>query len=328
MTQLDEGDFILFSYEFDGKGGCKPLQGREIDKKIKAKQLAWAHLDANSSQTATWLRENVDYLDSIIIDALLAEETRPRITFFDKGAMVILRGMNLQENAEPEDMISIRLWIDESRIISMRRRPLKAVQDVRDALENGKGPKDAAGFLAFLAQKLFERMQPILFDLTDQIDDAEESLIEGPTREDRLAVNDIRRKALIFKRYISPQKDVMMALRNSDQDWINQTAQRRFQENQDRLTRYLEDLDSIRERAQIIKDEYTTIISDKMNKNTYALSLIAGIFLPLGFLTGLLGINVGGMPGVDNDMAFWIVVGLCVLSGLGFIGLFKLLKWL
>ena len=103
---------------------------------------------------------------------------------------------------------------------------------------------------------------------------------------------------------------------------------RYFQENQERLTRYLEELDSVRERAQIIKEEYTNMLSDRMNRNTYALSLIAGIFLPLGFLTGLLGINVGGLPGVDNPMAFWIVVGLCILSGLGFVGLFKLMKWL
>tara|TARA_B100001750_G_C15519668_1_gene610415 strand:+ start:2229 stop:3215 length:987 start_codon:yes stop_codon:yes gene_type:complete len=328
MTQLNEGNFVLFAYEFDGKGGAKPLTGKEVDKQIKAKKLAWVHLDATASETEPWLRENVDYLDSLIIDALLAEETRPRVTFFGKGAMVILRGMNLQENADPEDMISIRLWIDESRIISLRRRPLKAVQDIRDNLDSGKGPKDAGAFLAMLGQRLFERMQPVLFELGEEIDDIEESMLEDVSSTERQRVNEVRRKALIFKRYISPQKDVMASLRNAEMPWIHAHTTRRFQENQDRLTRYLEDLDSVRERAQIIKEEYTNILSDRMNKNTYALSLIAGIFLPLGFLTGLLGINVGGMPGVNNPLAFWIVVGLCVLCGGAFIGLFKILKWL
>lgn len=328
MTQLNEGNFVLFAYEFDGKGGGIPLAGKDVDKQVKAKKLAWVHLDATAPETEPWLRENVDYLDTLIIDALLAEETRPRVTFFGQGAMVILRGMNLQENADPEDMISIRLWIDESRIISIRRRPLKAVQDIRDVLEAGKGPKDAGSFLALLGQRLFERMQPVLFELVDAIDDVEEAMLTKITATQRQSVNEVRLKALIFKRYISPQKDVMMALRNAEMPWINSHSSRRFQENQDRLTRYLEDLDSVRERAHIIKEEYTTIISDRMNKNTYALSLIAGIFLPLGFLTGLMGINVGGMPGIDNPYAFWIVVGLCILSGTGFVTLFKFLKWL
>jgi len=74
--------------------------------------------------------------------------------------------------------------------------------------------------------------------------------------------------------------------------------------------RYVEELDAIRERAQIIKDELANIIVDRLNKNTYVLSVIAAIFLPLGFLTGLLGINVGGIPGVGNPTAFTV---FCIL---------------
>jgi zinc transporter len=325
---MDTGDFIQFAYEFDGKGNGKRLQGEAVAKQVKAKKLAWVNLDGNNPETAQWLDENIDYLDPIIIDALLAVETRPRISFIKNGIMIILRGMNLQANADPEDMISIRLWVDENRIISVQRRPLKAVGDVCDALEKGSGPSNSADFIAILAQRLFERMQPVLFEIAEELDDAEENIIENATPEIRQQVSRIRRRALIFKRYLTPQKDVMLALRNAEISWIDDHHTRRFQENQDRLTRYLEDLDTMRERAQIIKEEHSAIISDRMNRNMYALSIIAGVFLPLGFLTGLLGINVGGMPGVDNPHAFWVVVGLCALSGLGFIGLFKLLKWL
>lgn len=325
---MNEGDFVLFSYDFDGKGGGKPLFGDDIHNTIKSKKLAWVHLDATHPQTPKWINEHIDYLDPIIINALLAEETRPRITYFEKGAMIILRGMNFNDNADPEDMVSIRLWIDEHRVISIQRRPLIAIRDIRDALEKSKGPKDAGSFLGMLCQKLFERMQPVLFELSEKSDELEENMLEGMSPEIRHAINDIRKKSLIFKRHLSPQKDVMLSLRNSDLPWVNDRHNRVFQENQDRLMRYLEELDTVRERAQIIKEEYVAIQADKMNKNTYALSIIAGIFLPLGFLTGLLGINVGGMPGVDNPMAFSIVIILCVLCGAGFIGLFKLLKWI
>ena len=103
---------------------------------------------------------------------------------------------------------------------------------------------------------------------------------------------------------------------------------RRFQESLDRIVRYTEDLDAIRERAQIVKDELANALTDKMNKNTYVLSVVAAIFLPLGFLTGLLGINVGGMPGADNELAFWFVSCLCIVFSALQIALFKFLKWL
>lgn len=92
---------------------------------------------------------------------------------------------------------------------------------------------------------------------------------------------------------------------------IETIHRRQLHENQDRLTRYVEDLDAVRERAQIVKDELANALTNKMNRNTYVLSIVAAIFLPLGFLTGLLGINVGGIPGVDNDAAFWVVSATC-----------------
>ena len=61
---------------------------------------------------------------------------------------------------------------------------------------------------------------------------------------------------------------------------------------------------------------------------TYMLTVVAGIFLPLGFLTGLLGINVGGMPGVDDPRAFWEVVFLCAAVLAGLLILFRRLRWL
>jgi zinc transporter len=90
----------------------------------------------------------------------------------------------------------------------------------------------------------------------------------------------------------------------------------------------VEDLDSGRERASIVQDELTTRLSEKMNRNMYVLSVIAGIFLPLSLLTGLLGINVGGIPGDKWPWAFTVVtIGLFVVGFVEYF-LFRRLKWI
>ena len=58
-------------------------------------------------------------------------------------------------------------------------------------------------------------------------------------------------------------------------------------------------------------EEVLSQLSAQMNERMYVMSIVAALFLPLGFFTGLLGINVGGIPGVNNEAAFWIVSGLC-----------------
>lgn len=319
---------ILHAFSVDGQGGGKMLRGAAISKHIRSTALAWVHLDANIPETRGWLEKEIAYLDEIILDALLAEETRPRILEFDRGALLILRGVNLNENAEPEDMVSIRLWADEHRIISIQRRNLKAVHDIKSKLEQGTGPKNTAEFLTGLITRLFDRMEPVLAGLDEQADTVEERVMETPDADERRDIIDLRRQAILLRRYMLPQRDVIAHLRVSDLPWIAPDHKRRLQENLDRITRYLEDLDTVRERAQIIKDELTNALSDQMNKNLYMLSLVAAIFLPLGFLTGLLGINVGGIPGADHSGAFYIFCGLLLLVVTAQILIFRALKWL
>lgn len=319
---------IIHAFEFDSNGSCAHISDLKVaSQKLKNEQLAWVHLDANNEKTKSWLETELSYLDPFIVGALLADETRPRVTEIGDGAIIILRGVNLNEQEAPEDMVSIRLWVDQHRIISVQKRPLKAILDINEKMKAGKGPADAGQFVAMLISKLFERIEPVISNLDDRTDDVEEKILDFAGLSLRESIVDIRKKAIILRRYMAPQKDAIGQLRHTDLPWINPASKRQMQESYDRVLRYVEDLDAIRERAQIVKDELANILSDRINKNMYILSVIAAIFLPLGFLTGLLGINVGGIPGSENINAFWIfclILGITVATQ---VYVFKKLKW-
>jgi zinc transporter len=326
MTQ-SKADPYLFACAFDGKGGAVPLEGDAVAKTVQSPKLAWAHFDANHAKARHWLRHEIDYLDPLIVDGLLVEETRPRFLQVGEGVLLILRGVNLNENAQAEDMISIRRWADAHRIISVQKRQLRAVDDIKEAFAQNKGPVDTSDFLCTLIERLFDRMGPILTSLNEQADDIEEQILEDANHDLRQAIVDTRRKAIIFRRYMAPQRDAIGQLRMADLNWLSELNRRHLQESYNVITRYVEDLEAVRERAQIVKDELATLLADRLNKNLYVLSVVAAIFLPLGFLTGLFGINIGGMPGVDDSAAFWIFSGaLAVIVALE-VAIFKYLKW-
>ena len=137
----------------------------------------------------------------------------------------------------------------------------------------------------------------------------------------------MRKAAIILRRYIAPQKDVMNQMRYSDISWLNSKNSRKLQESQDTLLRCIEELDAIRERSQVVKDELVNALSDRLNRNLYVISVVTAIFLPLGFLTGLFGINIGGMPGVDSENAFLIFSSVLAVIVLVQIVLFRFFKW-
>jgi zinc transporter len=215
----------------------------------------------------------------------------------------------------PEDMVSIRLWIDPHRIISLQRRKLKAVGDLAANIEAGQGPVDCAGFITMLIGLLFARMAPAVTSLGEEMDDIEEDVLDGSANALREQIVSIRKKAIIFKRYMAPQRDLITNLLETKIDWFADRNHHHMIEAHDNITRFVEELDSVRERSQVISDEVTNILTERLNKNMYALSVVAAIFLPLGFLTGLLGINIGGIPGAENPQAFVVFCGMLGAGG-------------
>ncbi len=320
-------EHILFAYSLDGNGGGTPVPVAEISKHMQGEAPVWIHVEARNPDTRTWLENEIPDLDPLIIQALLAEGTRPRLAQIDEGILLILRGVNLNENASPEDMISIRLWVDKHRIITARTGYLKTVRDIEGRLKNGKGPKDPGEFICMLTARLFERMEPVLSDLNELTDNLEEKVLDDADASLREAIIDVRMKAIIFRRYMAPQRDTINQLHIAEIDWFNDDHRRHLWESYNHVSRYIEDLDAIRERSQIVKDELSNILTDKLNRNMYILSVIAAVFLPLGFLTGLLGINVGGIPGADNPYAFWVFSALLGTIVILQVLIFKRLKW-
>ncbi|MEC9235616.1 MAG: CorA family divalent cation transporter, partial [Pseudomonadota bacterium] len=97
---MTQDHHIIFSLAFNGHGGGVDLtEDAQIAAALREQKLAWVHLDATHDDTREWLHEHVPYLDDIILDALLAEETTPRIIEHGTGCLMILRGVNLNANA-------------------------------------------------------------------------------------------------------------------------------------------------------------------------------------------------------------------------------------
>lgn len=326
MTDRQE-KHILASQKIHGDGHGSCVSGDALAQELEADNLAWVHLDGNKDETRHWLEKEISYLDPYIVHALMEDETRPRVTQIGDGCLIILRGVNLDDVECMEDMVSIRLFIDSQRIISVERRHVAAIRLIDKDLKAGTGPKDATDFLLQLITHLVERFQLVLSDLDEKTDDIEEAILETVDANLRKDIIDVRKKSIVFRRHLSPQRDAISQLRLADLTWLDERARRQLQERHNHTVRYVEELDAIRERAQIVKDEIASLIADKLNKNTYVLSVIAAIFLPLGFLTGLLGINIGGIPGSDNPAAFAAFCVMLIILVAAQIWIFKKLKW-
>lgn len=312
---------------FDGNGGAKKISFEELDNYNSEMGLLWVHFDYTQKESIDWIT-NKSNLDSIIVDALLSQVTRPRTTILNDSVLLALRGINLNPNSDPEDMISIRLYVSKNIIISTKKRDLFSVNDILEYLKEGVGPKNSSEFLIELTNRLTERMEDYILDLEDRTSSLEELSIESSNSNLRNNISQIKRESISLKRYLSPQKEAIYKLYEQKISWLEEYEKIQLREINHRLIKYIEDLDSIKDKLSLIQEEISNNLSEQLNQRMYVLSIISAIFLPLGFLTGLLGINVGGIPGAENNFSFYIfTIFLATIVGIQ-LYIFKKKRWL
>lgn len=318
--------WLVYGYYLNGPNKGQPIQSHELPKNLEGEDSIWLHFNYTHQETQEWIR-NQEGMGEFVIEALLDEETRPRASIMRNGVLISLRGVNLNPGANPEDMIAIRLWSDGKHIISTRSRSSLSAKDIAELVCAKEGPETPGEFIALLTALLISRMDNTIQEIEDRVSEIEETILENESYALRSVIANIRRQAISLRRYLAPQKEAMVQLQNEKIAWFTATDRIHLRETNDRLTRYIEDIDSARERAAVTQEELVNRLSEQLNSRMYVLSIVAAIFLPLGFLTGLLGINVGGIPGADDPNAFiFFLVGLVAVVGFQ-VWIFKIKKW-
>ncbi len=320
---------LVHALVLDGEGGARSIARTELDSlQLEPHESVWLHWDRSHPQTQTWLR-SASGLSEFVCDLMLEENTRPRLLPLpDNELLLFLRGVNLNPGAEPEDMVSVRIFAAAQQVISLRLRSLRATDELIELLNSGKGPKTASELLLYLAQLLTDKVQSVVGELTESVDDMEER-IDADERymPEHGNMVHIRRRAAGLRRFLAPQRDIYAQLTRSKMPWFVEDDADYWNELNNSLIRYLEELELTRERVGLVLEAEDRRLNERMNRTMYRFGIVTGIFLPMSFLTGLLGINVGGIPGSSSPYGFMVACALMVIVALGQMALFKRLRW-
>ncbi len=323
---MESKDGLIYSYLLDEAGGATKISLDKV-KTRGTNELVWLHFDFTEPFSINWI-ENESGIDEIAINALLTNETRPRTVFLDDSILMALRGINFNTNEEPEDMVSLRVYIKKNLIITTKKRDMLSVNEIATELDNNKGVKSASEFLITLVDKITSKMQDTINELEENSLNLEESILDENKQDIKIQIATYKKELLGLKRYLYPQKDAMNKLSHNTITWLSDYDKLKLKEVTDHLIRYIEEIESLKDRVNLIQEEFMNRLNEQMNLRIYILSIISAIFLPLGFFTGLLGVNIGGIPGIENKNAFNIfIIALVLITAIQLL-IFKKKKWI
>lgn len=331
FTPFDAEGGLVLATRLPGEAGDFDAHRREWDELVfpAAGPPLWVHLDRTRERAQRWLRDEAA-LDPVVAESLLAEETRPRAQVIGEGLLVILRGINANPGAEPDELIAIRMWLEASRVITLRQFRFRTVAELRVRAQQGRAPTTAGGFLTAVAGGLALHMNPSIQNLEERLDEIEEQMLTRDAEDEhwRSQLATIRRQAITYRRYLVPQRDALASLvMGSPPPLLSSRDQVELRVAMEQTTRVTEALEELRDRAAVTQEEMRARHDARVGRTVYMLTLVATVALPLTLLTGLLGINVGGIPLEASPWGFGVVTVALVAIAVAQVIWFKAMRW-
>lgn len=284
-------------------------------------RFRWLHFDLADPALPGWCRT---HLPGIPGQALLQSETRPRCDQFEDGLILNLRAVNRNPGAETAEMVSLRIWATRHSIVTVRLRKTYAFDAIRAECAAGRGPASPGEFLNRLIGDLAHHTRDAVLDLTAETEALEE-LTEDGSLPGAEALRTPRRDVLKLHRYLEPQREALLNLQETGIPLFSEDEQLHLREAVNLFTLSAETLQSLTGRLAVLRDHTDAELARQMGRNSYALSVVAALFLPLGFLTGLFGVNLAGIPGAESPLAFAVLcLSLLVLGA----GMLLMMRWL
>ncbi len=317
---------LRFATLLDFQGGCRDLSWDEVCRWTPAQGFLWLHMERDTPLAAEWLQNHSD-IDPLVALALLADESRPRVEPVGDNLLVVLRGINAPEHHVEPELMPIHIWGEANRLVSLRDHDdeFSSLRAIHNGLLHGKGPRSPGILLALIAEKIIEQLENVIDDMEEDVDDLEDRVMVSLNEKTfRTELAQIRRQVIHLRRYLGPQRDALYRLSHDDASWLDDSARQRLHEVTNKVIRHMEDLNALRDRTTVLHEDLSTQIAETVSATSNRLTAVATILLPPSLIAGIMGANVGGIPGQSDDIAFWVLC-LVIFGLLG--GLFVFLKY-
>jgi zinc transporter len=312
--------------QFDGKGGVRKLEeAEEADFSTPARGFALISGNSRAPEFKVWLKKELGEFNG---DLISVPSTRSRCTILDDRALVVLRVA--RPGADPEDVGRqlLSLWLEKGRVIIASELNIVDFLGIQQWQQTKHAPLTPADLVARLALRAADRLEPLTERLGDQLDTIEENVMSDRTHDARSRLAHLRRTIINMRRLIWPQRDVLTTLEIEDLSFFTTRDRVRLREAAARTARLGDELQTLSERAVLVHEQLLDTRAEQMNQNMLVLAAATVVFMPLTVISGLLGMNVEGIPFHDSPWAFWVVTGGLAVLGLAIYLFMRKRKWM
>jgi magnesium transporter len=271
-------------------------------------------------------------IHSLALEDVLNIPQRPKVEWYGDHLLVVLSEIRYPD--PPEQMAFL---LADRVVVSFQERPGDGFEPVRERLRQGKGRvrTEGADYLLYsLCDAVLDAFFPTLERLGDAVEEMEERVLDSPVPETFLAIRHLKRDLMAVRRAVWPARDALNLLLIEEHALIRPATKVFFRDCYDHTVQLMDMVETFREMASGLVDEYMSAVSNRMNEIMKVLTVMATIFIPLTFIAGLYGMNFDrsaspyNMPELGWAYGYPALLLLMVLVAGGMLYYFRRKRWI
>src|SRR6266508_3259115 len=308
------------------------VRARREPAELSANGLTWVHLDAPDSDTASDLAERFGW-HPLDVEDVLSKRQRPKVDEYPEYLFAVLHFPFYDKAVQRLNAAELDVFLGPGYLVTLPTVELLPVtrlfQRCSDdpALRESLFSKGSGYLLYHVLDDLFDYCFPILDKIGHKLDSLEDALFEERAEDVVRDISNVKQEIISYRKIIKPERSTLRLLERRVERFLPEELELYFDDIVDAAERIWDLLDNFKEVVEALEDTNESVISHRQNRVLLVLTVVSVILLPLTLISGIFGMNVA-FPGEGTHTAFWLVVGLMVVTIIAMVGFFKYKRWL
>lgn len=303
---------LVWAYKFTLGLSHEILSTKDLPKVLGdpcSQSVSWLHFNLSQASTEKWLRANTA-LPAEFFEALQQGSRSTRVEQVDDALIAVVNDVLHGFSFDPSETSTLWMYVTPTLVISARRKPLKSVDRLRQAVQSGSRIQSSVELLTHLLRDQADVLIDIVRDTVAKVDKIEDELLAGRLDAKRGNLGSLRRVLVRLQRLMAPEPAALFRLLQRPPQWIAETDLQDLRQSSEEFSAVLTDMASLQERIKLLQEEIAAMINERNSRSLYTLTVFTVAALPVNLIAGMFGMNVAGIPLAEHEHGFWMVVGL------------------
>jgi magnesium transporter len=320
----------VFHYNHEDLKEKETTDNHEALDIIKDDKVTWINVEGRQDPEEIEKLCTLLNIHPLTIEDILTPGQRPKIEDNVDYLFLVIKILSFNQE-DSLSMEQVSLLLGKNYVISFHEHSGSTIDIIKNRIRQSKGRiriKKADYLFYALIDTIVDYYFVVLEKIGDKLEDIEDDLLENPTMATLNSLHKMKKEIITLRRAVWPLREVVNKLERRDLKLVGHETNIFFRDVYDHTIQVIETVETFRDMISGMIDLYQSTISNRLNQVMKGLTIIATIFLPLTFLTGLYGMNFNYIPELQWRYGYFAVLGLSITVVITMLVIFRRKRWL